>query len=796
MWGDACMHAGDSINLLEPARRVPGFEGKCRWEILHPSETRAKLLRRHKPFLQLAIARIPKKLTKSDFKPKTIPCINLRYDPSKKAWSLLTLPNYRHFYCVDVRHITGVFPKRVTNHLSKQMYNFMNSCGEDQLYRRLGGPGNIMRRQQVTPPEADAHAMVERTPTEVRRPLQDSAMRGPGFSSTRGYCPSLAGLESAANVTTTSGECFFTPDELATRTPRGTIEALKGPDRAYWLPGVLKDHRMLRDKGVFRNITAVKPLGPAPPPCEQRFKIKYRGKEPISLAELKLEAWKVRCIGRGDRCKHGEHYDATAAPVVIIPAMKALLAWGVAVGLKPYQLDETSAFYGNDIDKKGIMVKLPVGYDPDADRLRPLEAPPLYAELVKSIPGMPQSSLVHYKGLVPDLMEQGFVATDVDPCLFVHRTLQMAMAVHVDDGILMCASDDEAEGVLGPSGLGKRRKLTWGPLDSTLGIEFEVNYGSSRRSIFMHQRNYAVTVLRRSGLYDSNSVLTPAVPGRRYTKANAPANDDERREMARQGMVKKGYHMLVASVNFLVMITRDDMRFSQGKTAKACADPGVDDFKALKHQLRFLKGTVGYGIEFIWRAADPEPKDGPLDIKAYSDSSFADDIDTARTTLGTLIQINGATTSSSSKLSKRVDSCVNHSELHAFDAVVAGHGKEECGTDGSCEAFLKTTREVKWTRGVKAALEKRDVNAMPPTPVYVDNAGVLSVINDTTMKHANKHIYRTVAETREHVYLDGIVKPVKIDTKANLANALTKQEPGLRESAAQLRLIAGPREEV
>ena len=37
---------------------------------------------------------------------------------------------------------------------------------------------------------------------------------------------------------------------------------------------------------------------------------------------------------------------------------------------------------------------------------------------------------------------------------------------------------------------------------------------------------------------------------------------------------------------------------------------------------------------------------------------------------------------------------------------------------------------------------------MPPTPVHVDNAGVLSVVNDVTIKTANKHIYRTLAEAR------------------------------------------------
>ena len=54
---------------------------------------------------------------------------------------------------------------------------------------------------------------------------------------------------------------------------------------------------------------------------------------------------------------------------------------------------------------------------------------------------------------------------------------------------------------------------------------------------------------------------------------------------------------------------------------------------------------------------------------AFSDSSFADDVDTSRTTvrtLGYVIQANGATISASSKLNASVDSCVNHNELLAL----------------------------------------------------------------------------------------------------------------------------------
>jgi hypothetical protein len=74
----------------------------------------------------------------------------------------------------------------------------------------------------------------------------------------------------------------------------------------------------------------------------------------------------------------------------------------------------------------------------------------------------------------------------------------------------------------------------------------------------------------------------------------------------------------------------------------------------------------------------------------------------------------------------------------------------------------------------------------------VDNAGVISMLEDTTLKTANRHIFRALAENRERVHLDKSVIPVKIGTKNNLANALTKQESGIAESAAQLRLITGP----
>ena len=450
---------------------------------------------------------------------------------------------------------------------------------------------------------------------------------------------------------------------------------------------------------------------------------------------------------------------------------------------------QAAAFYGNTMDKP-LVVKLPPGFHPTSDEILPLDSPPMYATMVKGVPGIPQGSLLQYHDIAPALLDLGFAPTQADNCLFVHPSLTMAATLHVDDGILACPSPEHAEAILGKHGLGKTRNLTWGPLKSTLGIDFKIVYTPERRTVFMSQPAYAATIMERANMQNCNAARTPAIPGFKYTKADCPATNKAKEEVLAAGYNPRKFRTINASVNFLVTMTRPDLRFSNGKVNKYNANPGIPHFKAQKHECRFINGTRNYGIEFNWFANHPEPIDGPLHVIAYSDSSFADDVDTGRTTLGFIIQVNGATVSAASWLSPRVDSCVNHSELNAFGGMVDCTDGEF--TDGSSAAMVKMGRTITWIRGIKAALEGRDPKTIPPTPCLVDNNGVLSMLKDINIKTANRHIFRSLAENRERVNLDKIVVPCKVDTKDNLANAMTKQERAVFESAAQLRQIAGP----
>jgi len=113
--------------------------------------------------------------------------------------------------------------------------------------------------------------------------------------------------------------------------------------------------------------------------------------------------------------------------------------------------------------------------------------------------------------------------------------------------------------------------------------------------------------MERANMHNCNAARTPAIPGYKYTKTDSPATDEEKEEVLAAGYNPRKFRTINASVNFLVTMTRPDLRFINGKVNKYNANPGIPHFKAQKHECRFINGTRNYGIEFNWYADHPEP---------------------------------------------------------------------------------------------------------------------------------------------------------------------------------------------
>lgn len=385
MWGWAIKHAAKSFNMLNPPKRVSEAHGKMsKTQIHYRGSNRRKELRHQKPYLSLCFRTMSstERGSKNQLTAKAEPCCFLLYEANKKAFAAFSLPNLYLRSSLEFRLAPLAFPLRTMDYLNNQIHRCISDASIDDPFNPVHGPSNIMQHQKQFRPRF----MIENKAIQVqdkeqphleeeheeRQPAQRHPA-GPIFSSSRGFKPSLIGLESACNAATF--ETAYTPDELAARTPRSTHQALSGPDAEFWKPAIVRDFNMLRSRNCLINITSDKPPGSNPPPLEQRFKVKYRAEQPATMKQLmEKELLKARTIARGDRFRQGEHYDATAAPVVHTPSLKIMIVWAVRNNLQLFKFDEVAAFYGNQMDRTGVYVKLEAGYNPVGEDLRPLSS--------------------------------------------------------------------------------------------------------------------------------------------------------------------------------------------------------------------------------------------------------------------------------------------------------------------------------------------------------------------------------------------------------------------------------------
>ncbi|GKE44872.1 uncharacterized mitochondrial protein-like protein, partial [Tanacetum coccineum] len=105
-------------------------------------------------------------------------------------------------------------------------------------------------------------------------------------------------------------------------------------------------------------------------------------------------------------------------------------------------------------------------------------------------------------------------------------------------------------------------------------------------------------------------------------------------------------------------ITRPDLSYAVNQVSQFLHSPTQDHFQAVKRILRYVKGTIGYGLTFL-HASKPT-------ILGYSDADWARCIETRRSTYGYSIFLGGNLVSSSAKKQPTVSCSSYESEYRAL----------------------------------------------------------------------------------------------------------------------------------
>ncbi len=441
------------------------------------------------------------------------------------------------------------------------------------------------------------------------------------------------------------------------------------------------------------------------------FKIKYG----LDGSILK---YKARWVVHGYKQIAGIDFTSTCAGVVKPASFRALFALAGARSLYIYQMDVVTAFLYGFLDE-AIYVSQPDGFMTD---------PTLVCELRKALYGLRQSPRVWYGVIQEFLKSLGFTPTAADPSVFVSEDKSTYVCVCVDDILLIGSEEAYLQSLR--DRLKKRFKMSdLGPISHYLGMLITRTNGR----ITLNQSAYLKAILNRFRMSDCKTSPTPMDSG--FANVAMPSDDAYTADTD----TIYWYASVIGSLMYAMTMTRPDLGYALSVLSRYCSNPDSTHIRAATRVLRYVKGTLHYGIHY----------EGKESLIGYTDADFAGAIDGRRSTGGYIYFLSGGPISWSSK-------------------------RRDLVTQSTCEAeyvaAAEAGKEAVWLRSLLIQL-----HAAPriSVPLYGDNQGAIALASNPEHHRRTKHIDVRYHWIREAVD-SGLITLDYVPTADMPADGLTK----------------------
>jgi hypothetical protein len=484
---------------------------------------------------------------------------------------------------------------------------------------------------------------------------------------------------------------------------------------SYWLAAIYEELESLKAKEVYEEVEELPP-GRKAVGCKWVLRIK-RDREGL------ISRFKARLVAKGFTQIPGQDYNYTFAPVARWESIRTLLTLAAEHNMELRQIDVKTAYLNGPLEEEIYM------HQPSTTGSR-------YWRLRKGLYGLKQSGRQWYLELNKRLNSVGFKRTESDWSLYIRTegSERSILTTSVDDMLVGSSGTSESDAVV------LALKSLFDITDNgepTYHLGCGIHRDRQNRTIKLDQGAYTLSILRDFGFENCNPVSTPMASGARLFASEQPLTPEEREKVA-----QFPYTAVVGKSMYLSTCSRPDIAYTVRELARFMASYGPEHIAAAKHLLRYLKGTIFYGI-WLGRKRSLYPL-----FRALSDSDWGMG-DGRKSVSGFLITMNGSPLSWSSKQ----------------QSVIAL---------SSCEAeYLATThcaRDVLWFRNLFAELGFAQES---PTSIFCDNQGTIACTHDPHAHSKMKHI-----AIREHFIRDCIVKRlvdvIYVSNKENIADIFTK----------------------
>ena len=513
--------------------------------------------------------------------------------------------------------------------------------------------------------------------------------------------------------------------ELEISEPSTYQAALKSQDKNQWLAAMQEEMKSLAANDTWQLVEK--------PKNQKIVGSKWIFKKKEGIPGKEEPRFKARLVAKGFTQREGIDYNEVFSPVVKHRSIRTILAIVAKEDLELEQLDVKTAFLHGTLDET-IYMQQPQGFEVKSDTEQ-------VCLLKRSLYGLKQSPRQWYRRFDDFMKKQGFNRSNYDWCVYtksLNNGKLIYLLLYVDDMLLACYDRTEVEKL--KSQLSKEFEMKdLGSAQKIIGME--IIRDRKNRNLFLTQRGYLEKVLDRFSMRDCKPVSTPLAQHFRLSTSEAPKTDEEKSYMS-----NVPYANCVGCLMYAMICTRPDLAFAISIVSRFMSNPGRLHWEALKWVLRYIKGTIGYGLKFHSVETHTDQ------VTGFVDSDYASSIDTRKSTTGYVFTLFGTAISWKAML----------------QSVVA-----LSTTEAEYIAVTEAVKEAMWLKGMLLELGIKQESLV----VYCDNQSAVHLSKNQVFHERSKHIdiklyfVRDVIESRT-------VLVEKIDTEHNPADMFTKILPG------------------
>lgn len=269
----------------------------------------------------------------------------------------------------------------------------------------------------------------------------------------------------------------------------------------------------------------------------------------------------------------GVDCDETFSPVVKPATIRTVFSIVVSKNWSIHHMDVMNAFLNGNLEEI-LYMHQPQGF---VD----FEHPQYVCRLRKSLYGLRQASRTWHNRFANFVSTIGFCHSKSDHSLFIYRNGKdtVYMLVYVDDIILTTSSDALHQFII--SKLNSEFPMTdLGPISYFLGISVKRDVNG----LFLSQRRYAEDIIARANMSSCKPVVTPI-----DTKPKLSAHSGH-------PISNISYYGSLAGALQYLTFTRSDISYVMQQVCLFMHDPRETHMHALKQILRYIQGTLDFGL--------------------------------------------------------------------------------------------------------------------------------------------------------------------------------------------------------